>query len=205
MFEGLIEGNLGDQMVQAQDACVRCERHSACSRKVVPEYHDVCDVVAVVPPVTEIEGNTGRPFEGTRRGWLDRYANEAHIGAGEIWQTTILKCVGAKPTKQDQETCLEWIKLELDLVEPRVVLLFGPEVWSHFYPEEKGTWQEIVASGTQIRRDCSSKRFSGTDRFYFLTQDPIECISAEEKDLLLKDTRLFSQLFRTSKRMLSEK
>lgn len=205
MFEGLIENNLGDQLVRAVDACQRCPRHEECKRKVVPEFHNPCDVVAIMPRLSEVEEMTGRPFESNRRTWLDRFANEALLDSSEIWQTTTLKCVGSKPSKQDQDTCLDWIKLELDLVEPAVVILFGKEVWSHFFPGEELDWQDIQEKGLQIRRDCSAKKFAGRDCFYLLTQDPLDVLSNEEMTALIQDTKLFAKIFLSARRLLAKK
>ena len=93
-------------------------------------------IVGQAPGASEAE--TGRPFNGSSGqrlfGWLAQAGWDEGVFRGTQYVTAITKCYPGKsssgkgdraPTREEQALCVPFLKRELDLVQPRVVVPVG--------------------------------------------------------------------------------
>ena len=93
-------------------------------------------IVGQAPGVSEAE--TGRPFNGSSGqrlfGWLAQAGWDEGVFRGTQYVTAITKCYPGKsssgkgdraPTREEQVLCAPFLERELDLVQPRVLVLVG--------------------------------------------------------------------------------
>ncbi len=109
--------------------CTRCPLHQNRKNAVPGEGNDQAAVVFVGEAPGEKEDLQGRPFCGRTGLFLDKLFAEVGIKRAEVFITSSVKCRPPKnrtPLKNEWETCRElWLKRQLSLIQPRLVVLFG--------------------------------------------------------------------------------
>jgi uracil-DNA glycosylase len=118
----------------AQD-CVACQR--ARSRKIVVFGHGNPDsqlmLVGEAPSATD--DSTGKPFTGPAGRLLDEVLAEAGISRRDVWITNLTRCFAGRErngrvenrpaTVREITACRTWMSIELQLVNPSVILAIG--------------------------------------------------------------------------------
>lgn len=87
------------------------------------------------------ELKTGIPFVGRAGKRLDRLIQSIGYTRRHIWITNMCKCYseGNRVPKPDEiKACLPYIKKELDLIKPSLIMVFGNEAMSLFLPYSSG-------------------------------------------------------------------
>jgi len=74
------------------------------------------------------EDASGRPFVGRAGRLLDKALAEAGIKRSEIFITSVVKCRppdNRRPKKREMESCLPYLRRQIELVGPAVICLMG--------------------------------------------------------------------------------
>jgi DNA polymerase len=110
------------------------------------------------------EDKTGRPFIGRAGNLLNKLLKIAGIEREKIFITSPVKClpqppVNRKPRKEEIETCLPYLKEQIEIIDPKYFILLGEVAFSVFFPKEKLS-------------DFRGKWIEKNGKFYFPTYHP---------------------------------
>ena len=86
------------------------------------------------------EDKTGRPFVGRAGKFLNQLLKIAGIKREKVFITSPIKCFppkNRKPTKEEIKTCLPYLKQQIEVINPRKIILLGGVAFSLFFPKEK--------------------------------------------------------------------
>lgn len=128
------------------------------------------------------ESLTGRPFCGPAGKLLDKLLKIAKIKREKIFVTSPLKCFptpppNRKPKKEEIETCLPYLKKQIEIINPQRFILLGEVAFSVFFPNKK-------------LGDYRGKLVKKEDREYFVTYHPAAGIRFQKfRKILEKDSK----------------
>lgn len=107
-------------------------------------------IIGQSPGVKEDE--TGKPFIGRAGKFLNQLLKIAKIKREKVFITSPLKCLpqppkNRKPKKEEIESCLPYLKKQIEIINPQKFILLGGVAFSVFFPKEKlknfrGKWVE---------------------------------------------------------------
>lgn len=94
---------------------------------------------------------TGRPFVGRAGKLLDKLLKIAKINRKKVFITSVTKCPtpgNRKPTKKEIQNCLPYLKKQIEIINPKKIILLGEVAFKVFFPKEKlgklrGKWITI--------------------------------------------------------------
>lgn len=124
-------------------ACTRCPLHRTRTRVVPGEGHPLARVFLVGEAPGRWEDVTGRPFVGKAGKVLDGLLASVGLSRRAVYVTNVVKCRPSdggkdrKPLDAEVEACRPFLKQQLFLVRPDVVVALGATALSWFAPEER--------------------------------------------------------------------
>jgi len=144
----------GDRLgavLEALGECTRCPLSRTRQRIVFGEGNPCAEIVFVGEAPGEDEDRTGRPFVG-RAGQLLNQIIEKGMGLAraEVYICNVLKCrppLNRTPREEEVEICLPFVKKQIAVIEPKVVLALGLPAAQALLKTDKpmhrlrGTWQ----------------------------------------------------------------
>lgn len=77
------------------------------------------------------EDRIGRPFVGPSGEWFDRILSKVGLERDEVYVTNLVKCRpftdgrNRDPSRKELNACRRWLDAEIELVKPKIVVLFG--------------------------------------------------------------------------------
>lgn len=86
------------------------------------------------------EDKTGRPFIGRAGKFLNQLLKIAGIKREKVFITSSAKCFppkNRKPTKEEIKNCLPYLKKQIEIINPRKIILLGEVAFLLFFPKEK--------------------------------------------------------------------
>ena len=120
---------------EASKTCEGCDLYIAATQTVFGEGPDSARVVFVGEQPGNSEDLAGRPFVGPAGGIFDRALKAARIARDKVYVTNAVKHFSfeqrgkARPHKRPKpgevRACAPWLKAELELIEPDVLVLLG--------------------------------------------------------------------------------
>jgi DNA polymerase len=115
--------------------CTRCPLYRDATQTVFGEGSAALRLMLVGEQPGDKEDLAGKPFVGPAGALLDRALTEAQVPRGQAYVTNAVKHfkfaprgkrrIHKKPDTGEIEACRWWLDLELDLVDPRVVVAMG--------------------------------------------------------------------------------
>lgn len=115
--------------------CQRCDLWTNRTQVVMGEGNPHSDILFVGEGPGEDEDATGRPFVGRAGQLLDRVLEEAGLSRDAVYITNIVRCrpttakggriTNRAPRADEVRACEPWRWLEINLVDPRVVMCVG--------------------------------------------------------------------------------
>jgi DNA polymerase len=123
------------QLREAVQGCRGCDLYKNAAQAVFGEGAAHAKVMLVGEQPGDKEDLAGRPFVGPAGQLLDRALEEAGIDRAQTyvtnavkhfkWQARGKRRIHQKPTWSEQMACRPWLKAELAVVEPRVLVCLG--------------------------------------------------------------------------------
>lgn len=109
------------------------------ARPVLPEGNPHAKIVFIGEAGGAEEEKVGRPFVGRAGKFLEKEFRKFGIRRDKVYITNVVKyrSVGT-PKKKDIERCLGWLKLELESIKPKIVVLLGKTA-EKYTPRVKGS------------------------------------------------------------------
>ena len=117
--------------------CTRCRLHATRTRAVPGEGDPSTEVVFVGEGPGQNEDREGRPFVGRAGGLLVNLLG--HIGwtREDVFITNIVKCRppgNRDPEPDEVETCAPYLRRQLDVLDPAVIVTLGRHSMGRFMP-----------------------------------------------------------------------
>ena len=114
------------------NACIKCTScHLSKTRKnvVVGKGNETAHIVIIGEGPGEQEDNTGLPFVGRAGKMLDTALSSVDIDPlNDCYITNIVKCrppSNRKPTPSEAEACMPWLNEQINLMNPKIIILAG--------------------------------------------------------------------------------
>ena len=108
------------------------------------------------------EDLTGLPFMGRAGKLLDKLLDSIKLKREEIYIANVIKCrppSNRKPKKEEIETCLPYLKKQIEIINPEKFILLGGVAFSVFFPDKK-------------LKDFRGKWIKKGDKKFFITYHP---------------------------------
>jgi DNA polymerase len=88
------------------------------------------------------ENLSGKPFIGRAGKFLNGLLETAEIKREKIFITSSLKCFptpppNRKPKKEEIEACLPYLKKQIEIINPKKIILLGEVAFSVFFPKKE--------------------------------------------------------------------
>jgi len=122
--------------------CQRCPLHELRQQVVPGEGPWDADIMLIGEAPGATEDLVGRPFVGAAGGLLDRCLKTVRLNRKKIYITNVVKCRPFKnrqPTTEEKALCFHYLSKQLEIVDPRLVILSGATSLSMFWPKAKIT------------------------------------------------------------------
>ncbi len=117
-----------DRLKSVADACTRCDLARSRTNPVFADGSAAARVVCVGEAPGQREDETGVPFVGRAGQLLDRLLLAVGLDRSSVFICNVLKCRppgNRNPTPEEVELCSPFLRRQVALVDPRVVVAFG--------------------------------------------------------------------------------
>ena len=165
--------------------CRKCPLWKARIKTVPGEWPVNAKIMIIGQAPGAEENKTGRPFVGRAGQFLNKLLKITGIKRKKIFITSIVKCFppkNRKPTKEEIEICLSYLKQQIEIINPKNFILLGEVAFSVFFPDKKLS----NFRGKFIKKD---------GREYFTTYHPAAGIRFQKfKKILEKDFKKIKNL-----------
>lgn len=140
------------EMERLRNQCLECTACPLCRERIsavfgVGNIH--ADIVFVGEGPGQQEDLSGEPFVGAAGKLLDEMLNIIDLNRYNCYITNIVKCRpphNRDPLPQEQEACIGYLKKQLELIQPKIIVCLGRIAAQRLIKEdfritrEHGTW-----------------------------------------------------------------
>ncbi|HEY2864443.1 MAG TPA: UdgX family uracil-DNA binding protein [Casimicrobiaceae bacterium] len=122
-------------LAQAINDCRRCDLWKNATQGVPGEGAAHARIMLVGEQPGDQEDLAGRPFVGPAGKLLDKALAEAGVDRRQVYVTNVVKHFSwfprgkrrmhKTPTQQEVAACLDWLRHELRMVQPRIIVCLG--------------------------------------------------------------------------------
>ncbi|TMF68957.1 MAG: uracil-DNA glycosylase [Chloroflexi bacterium] len=133
-------------------SCKNCGLHATRTQAVPGAGPCPSNILIVGEAPGFNEDRQGEPFVGAAGKLLDTLLNRIGLSRADVYITNVLKCrppMNRDPMPNEAEACSPYLKQQLDLVRPKVVLILGRHALERLMPGQ-GSISRI--HGSLIRR-----------------------------------------------------
>lgn len=109
---------------------------------VLGEGSPNADIMFIGEAPGQKEDQLGRPFVGPAGKFLDELLASIDLKRKDVYISNVVKYRppnNRDPTPEEKEACMPWVKLEIALIKPKVIVPLGRHALGHFFPELKMT------------------------------------------------------------------
>ncbi len=114
-----------------------CPLHSS-ANAVLGEGNPQARIMFIGEAPGEQEDRLGRPFVGPAGKFLDELLTSIGLQRSEVYISNVVKYRppnNREPTPEEKEQCMPWLKLEIALIKPKVIVPLGRHALGHFFPK----------------------------------------------------------------------
>jgi len=175
------------QLDEGIRVCVKCPLHKSRTIAVPGEGPVPADVFLVGEAPGAKEDHQGRPFVGPSGMLLERLLETAGLTRKDVYITSCVKCRppgNRTPRTLELDTCQEnWLNRQIDLVDPKIVVLLG-KVAIYQLLREEGSLRDL--HGQTVERDR---------RLYLTTYHPAAAFRVPEtRETMKQDMAILREL-----------
>ena len=156
--------------------CTRCSLGCLPDRRATPVPSSGpldAEIVIIARNPGRVEDQNGRPLIGPGGQILTQFLESCGINRDECYITNLAMCYSwkdRKPVAAEYNTCSIWKKMEFQLVRPKIVMLFGNDVYHYFYPSLKN--RSTVTDHGHVFKGFEIPDFGMNDFSVFVTCHP---------------------------------
>jgi DNA polymerase len=120
--------------IKEWDGCPLCKTANA----VLGEGNAHAEVMFIGEAPGQKEDQLGRPFVGPAGKFLDELLASIDLKREDVYISNVVKYrppQNRDPTPEEKENCMPWLKLEIALIKPKVIVPLGRHALGHFLPK----------------------------------------------------------------------
>ncbi|OGI89417.1 hypothetical protein A2911_02520 [Candidatus Nomurabacteria bacterium RIFCSPLOWO2_01_FULL_40_15] len=118
----------------------RCELKQTAIQAVPGDGNPDAEIVFIGEAPGKSEDEQGRPFVGSAGKFLAEMLTEIKLKREDIYITNIVKYRppnNRDPLPEEKASCREWLEGELEIIEPKLIVLLGRHAMNNFFPTEQ--------------------------------------------------------------------
>jgi len=132
--------------------CTKCELHKSRQNVVIDRGSRNATLMFVGEAPGANEDRMGKAFVGQAGKLLDLVCKGLGISEEEFYISNILKCRppgNANPTDEQARLCMPYLKNQIELLKPKVIVLLGGQALKHIIEgssgitRSRGNWTEL--------------------------------------------------------------
>ena len=103
---------------------------------VLGEGNPKAEIMFIGEAPGEQEDKQGRPFVGAAGKFLDELLNSIGLKREEVYISNVVKFRppgNRDPTPEEKEQCMPWLKMEIAILKPKVIVPLGRHALGHFF------------------------------------------------------------------------
>lgn len=119
------------------EGCIKCPLSQTRNKVVWGTGHVPGKIMLVGEAPGYYEDQSGSPFVGKAGKHLDGLLAKAGISRDDVYITNRVKCrppQNRDPMPKEREACFDWLTAEIEVVQPRAVLLLGRTAATMAFP-----------------------------------------------------------------------
>lgn len=123
-------------------SCKNCSLHTGRTKAVPGEGSCYAKVMIIGEAPGKEEDAQGRPFVGRAGQLLTKLLSEIGLSRNEVYITNVVKCrppENRQPLQEEAIACNPFLKRQIELISPKVVLLLGATASKYVIGEDKIT------------------------------------------------------------------
>ena len=125
--------------------CRDCGLRDKCRAPVPGEnINPDVDIMFVGQNPGKAEDQRGRPFIGAAGEYLDSLLFQARVPRDSVAITNLVKCLTSgnrQPSPTEIRACSKWLDLEVDAVDPYIIVAMGKPATEHFLGPDCGSME----------------------------------------------------------------
>jgi len=105
---------------------------------VLGEGNPHAEVMFIGEAPGQREDEQGRPFVGPAGKFLDELLASIGFKREDVYISNVVKYRppnNRDPTDEEKEQCMPWVKLEIAIIKPKVIVPLGRHALGHFFPK----------------------------------------------------------------------
>ena len=133
--------------------CSDCPLAKSCTAPVPGEGATPAEVMFVGEAPGRNEDEQGRPFIGQAGQYLESILFSISVPRENVFISNIIHCRppgNRDPKPAEIKACAKWLNLELDIVQPRIVVALGAFAISHFLGAGAGTVEHLHGRPVEV-------------------------------------------------------
>jgi len=136
--------------------CKKCDLSKTATNPVPGSGNPNAEIVFIGEAPGEREDKQGLPFVGNSGKLLDKLLNTIKVPRTDVFICNILKHrppENRDPLPEEMKVCTPYLKAQLKIIEPKIIITLGRFAMNYFFPEEsisrihgqvrKIIWQEL--------------------------------------------------------------
>src|SRR3990167_9431777 len=103
---------------------------------VLGEGNHKAEIMFIGEAPGEQEDKLGRPFVGPAGKFLDELLGTIGFQRSDVYISNVVKYRppgNRDPTPQEKEQCMPWLKMEIALIKPKIIVPLGRHALGHFF------------------------------------------------------------------------
>lgn len=134
--------------------CRECGLHNGCTRPVPAANIQPCEIMLVGEAPGRNEDEQGNPFVGMAGQYLDSLLFQSGIPRESVCISNVVHCRppnNRTPRADEIQACSKWLKMEMDIVRPRIIVALGKPATDVFLPGNGNTMEHL--HGKPVEKD----------------------------------------------------
>jgi uracil-DNA glycosylase len=106
------------------------------SNPVLGEGNPNADVMFIGEAPGQKEDELGRPFVGPAGKFLDELLASIGFQRADVYISNVVKYrppQNRDPTPEEKDQCMPWLKMEITLIKPKIIVPLGRHALGHFF------------------------------------------------------------------------
>ena len=127
--------NLGD-FHQSITACKKCALHKERTQVVPGSGNPKASIMFIGEAPGKKEDELGTPFMGAAGKFLNEMLDSIELDRADVFIANTVKCRPPKnrdPEKKEIETCLPYLKKQISIIQPKIIVTLGRFSLNLFY------------------------------------------------------------------------
>jgi len=159
----------------------KCELKILATQGVPGDGNPNSEIVFIGEAPGKNEDIEGRPFVGAAGKFLNEMLADINLRREDIYITNVVKYRppnNRDPLPKEVESCAEWLKDELEIIKPKLIIFLGKHALEHFFPNEKIS---------QVHGKILKKKTKIGNTFFALYHPAAALYDGSMRDILIED------------------